>query len=114
MAIFRKEKRIPDGKYRIIKIGKDALFEFIYESFMDCLENYLDISDGTTVVNFFDVNWEKGEFIIASRNELEGKDLFQTNIDIKKLFSKLEDTTETMFTDNKRYIDMTEEEIEEL
>ena len=38
MSIFKKKaKRIPEGNYRIIKIGKDALYEFIYESFMDKL-----------------------------------------------------------------------------
>lgn len=114
MSIFKKkEKRIPEGNYRIIKIGKDALYEFIYESFMDKLEMYLDISDATSVVNFFDVNWEKGEFIFVSRNELENKDMFETIIDTKKLLSILDCTCETVFTD-KCYVDLTEEEIIEL
>ena len=48
MPFFKKqEKTIPDGKYRVIKIGKDALFEFIYESIIDNQECFFDVSDGT-------------------------------------------------------------------
>ena len=114
MSIFKKKaKKIPEDNYRIIKIGKDALYEFIYESFMDKLEMYLDITDGTSVVNFFDIDWEKGEFIFASRNENDGKDLFQTVLDTEKLLSVLDCTCETVFTD-KCYVDLTEKEIVEL
>ena len=31
----KEEKKIPDNTYRVIKISKDALYEFIYESFID-------------------------------------------------------------------------------
>ena len=111
MSFFTKQiKTIPEGNYRIIKIGKEALFEFIYESFMEKLESYLNISDGTSVVNFFDIDWEKGEFLIATRNELKDSDMFQTVVDTEKLISVLDCTSDTMFTD-KAYIDLSEEEI---
>ncbi len=111
MALFKKhKKRIPDGHYRIIKIGKDALYEFIYESCMDNLETFLDISDGTTVVNFFDIDWEKGEFIFASRNEKDGKDMFETVLDTEALLAAMENTCDTLYADG-RYVELSEEEI---
>lgn len=58
-----EEKRIPDDKYRIIKIGKEALFELICEAFKEREEEFFDIADATTIVKSFSVDWEKGEFI---------------------------------------------------
>ena len=42
--MFRKkkiEKKIPENTYRVIKISKEALFEFIYESFIDIRKLFL-------------------------------------------------------------------------
>ena len=64
-----EEKRIPDDKYRIIKIGKEALFELICEAFKDGEEEFFDISDSTTIVTSFSIDWGKGEFICIARNE---------------------------------------------
>ncbi len=49
--MLQKNKTIADDKYRVIKIGKEAIFEFLYESFMDKLETFFDVSDSTTVSN---------------------------------------------------------------
>lgn len=114
MSLFKKkEKSISDGKYRVIKIGKDALFEFIYESFIDNQECYFDITDGTKIATNFDIDWNTGEFICIARNNNGKNEHLQFDIDLKALLSKLQDTTETMFTD-KRYIEMSEEQIKNL
>lgn len=114
MAIFKKkEKVIPDGKYRIIKLGKDALFEFIYESIIDNQECFFDVTDGTKIVTHFEMDWDTGELICIARNERDQNEHLQFDIDAKELLSRLQDTTETMFSD-KRYVEMSEEEIKNL
>ena len=87
--------QIPKNKCRIIKIGKEALFEFIYESIIDNQENFFDVSDGTKIVTSFDINWETGEFICVARNELEDEEHLQfPKIDTQKLLSKLKRMSE--------------------
>lgn len=109
-----KKKRIPDDKYRIIKIGKEALFEFICESFIDNEEIFLDVSDSTTMVKNFCINWEKGEFICVARNELpEEKEHLQFDVDTHELLSKIENTTDTLFAPD-RYIDVMKSDIDNL
>lgn len=105
------EKTIPDGTYRIIKIGKEALFEFLYETVIDNQERFFDVDDGTKIITAFDMDWEKGEFICAAYNDT-GKPL-QRSLDTEKLMSALDNTTNTMYTDN-RYIELTEEEIQRI
>ncbi|MBP3415551.1 MAG: hypothetical protein J6L81_10195 [Clostridia bacterium] len=114
MALFKKkEKVIPDGKYRIIKLGKDALFEFIYESIIDNQECFFDVTDTTKIVTHFEIDWDAGELICIARNERGQNEHLQFDIDTKELFSKLQNTTETMFGD-ERYIELSEEEIKNL
>lgn len=108
-----EEKKIPDGKYRIIKIGKDALFEFIRESIIANEECFFDVSDGTSIVTGFDIDWNKGEFICIARNDQGENEHLQFEIDIKELMSKLKDTTTTLYSNN-RYIEFTKEDIENL
>lgn len=107
----KKEKTIPDGTYRIIKIGKEALFEFFYETVIDNQERFFDVDDGTKIITAFDMDWEKGEFICAAYNDT-GKPL-QRSLNTEKLMSALDNTTSTMYADN-RYIELTEEEIQRI
>ena len=108
------EKRIPDNKYRIIKIGKGALFELICEAFKDSEEQFLDVSDATKIVKSFSIDWDKGEFICVARNELpEEEEHLQFYVDAYELISKIENTTDTLFAPN-RYIDLSEAEIDSL
>ena len=114
MSFFKKqEKTIPEGKYRIIKIGKDAIYEVLREYIIDSQENFFDVTDGTKIVTHFDINWDTGEFICAARNDHGENEHLQCNIDTAELLSKLQDTTETLFVD-KRYIEMSEEDIKNL
>ena len=114
MSIFKKkEKTIPEGNYRIIKIGKDAIFEVLREYIIDNQEDFFDVTDGTKIVTHFEIDWNNGEFICIARNDYGDDEHLQCDIDTSELLSKLQDTTETMFID-KRYVEMSEEEIKNL
>ena len=111
--MFRKkktEKQIPDNTYRVIKISKDALFEFIYESFIDNQETFFDITDGTKIMNSFDIDWEDGSFIMVAQN-CKDEPPFYKEIDVNKISRAIDDTTNTMYADN-RYIELTQEELD--
>ncbi len=111
---FRKkvEKKIPDNTYRVIKISKDALFEYIYESFNDALEDFLDITDISSVVNAYGMSYDEGSFILVSRNAKSDLDLYE-EIDVEKILNAIPDTTSTMYSEC-RYIDLTAEQVEEI
>jgi len=113
MNIFRKKtKKIPYNKLRIIKISKDALFEWIYENMIDDQDKLMDISDVTSIVSTFDINWETGEFIFIARNDGEnGKGLESIDgIDTQKLLVNMKDTTTTLCQD-RRFVEVSLEEI---
>ena len=59
------DKAIQQGNVRIIKIDKEALFEFIYESFVADQENMMDV-DSTECMNNFAIDWEEGTFIFTA------------------------------------------------
>ena len=114
MSIFKKkEKTIPQGNYRIIKIGKDAIYEVLREYINENQETFFDVTDGTKIVKHFDINWDTGELICAARNDYGENEHLQCNIDTTELLLKLQDTTETLFTE-KRYIELSEEKIKNL
>lgn len=114
MALFKKKaKTIPEGKYRIIKIGKDAIYEVLREYIIDNQEDFFDVTDGTKIVTHFEIDWNNGEFICIARNEYGENEHLQCNIDTTELLSKIQDTTETMFID-KTYVEMSEEEIKNM
>ena len=114
MALFKKkEKTIPEGKYRIIKIGKDAIYEVLREYIIDNQEDFFDVTDGTKIVTHFEIDWNNGEFTCIARNEYGENEHLQCNINTAKLLSKIQDTTKTMFID-KRYVEMSEEQIKNL
>lgn len=104
-----------DNNVRVIKIGKEALFEFIYETFVENTEQYFDI-DPIKVATQFDIDFGRGEFIACVYNFEDDEGKFVTlpeEIDTKKLMMNITDTTSTMFTD-KRFVEYTKEELIEL
>ncbi len=115
MKLFKKkEKKIPDGKYRIIKIGKEALTEFIYDSINEKATTFFDVTDETSIVKCYDIDWEKGELICIARNELGGDEHLQFDLDTEMLISKIKNTAEKIYTDDKIYIELTKEEAEKM
>ena len=61
-----EEKRMRKNTCRVIKIDKEALFEFIYENFIAQEENLLDINNSVDVSNNFAIDWKRSEFIFAA------------------------------------------------
>ena len=73
---------------RVIKIDKEALFEFIYENFIAQEEDMLDISDSVGVSNNFAIDLERGEFNIAAykhEDEAENMIPLPQDIDIQEI-----------------------------
>lgn len=102
--VMKKEtKRIPDKKYRSIKISEQTLFEFLYESFIDNQNRFFDVSDKNTsgessIVTAFDIDWNTKEFFCVARNELSYDEQLQFPvIDTKVLLLKLKDTTPSLY-----------------
>ena len=104
------EKKIPDNTYRVIKISKDALFEFIYESFIDNQKTFFDVTDETKIITSFDMDWENDSFIMVAQN-FNDEPPFYNKIDVKKISDAIKDTTNTMYADN-RYIELTKEQLD--
>ena len=111
MSIFKqKEKTIPQGSYRIIKIGKDAIYEVLREYITEHQEAFFDVTDAAKIVTLFDIDWEKGEFICVARSDYGDDERLQFSIDAEQLLAKLPNTTDTLFAPN-RFIELSEEEI---
>ncbi|MEG0774055.1 hypothetical protein [Clostridium sp.] len=107
MTKSKKIKHLKNNKCRVIKIEKDALLEFVYETIIDRLEQYFDILDCTTVVSHHEFNSETGEYICLINHN---KEKLPDDIDIHELLSKMERTTTTLFSPN-RYKEMSFDEI---
>ena len=104
-----------DNKVRVIKMSADALFEFMYEKFVEEQECYLDV-DPISVINTFDIDWERKEFIFCAYNSEDSEEnllRLPEKVDLKKLMQKLPDTTSSMFDDD-RYEEYTKDELEKL
>ena len=101
-----------ENSVRVIKISKTALFEFIYEKFIEDQDNYFDV-DSLDVTSTFDINFERGEFIFCTYKSKDGKGKtveFPKEIDLQRLMATLPDTTPSMFADG-RYKEYTKEEL---
>lgn len=101
---------------RLIKISKAALFEFIYEKIVEKQDIFLDV-DPTEVSDYFDMNYENGEFIFAAIKSEDGNGDMLTmpeGIDLQKLMKKIPDTTGSMFAPGKKYKEYTKQELIDL
>ena len=114
MGLFsRRKKIIPDGKCRIIKLDKDALFELIYETIIDNQKVFFDVSDVSTITTHFAMDWDSGELICIAKNLPDSGDCSALTIDAKALLTKFDPTTKTIFDDH-RYIEISEKDIRNL
>ena len=106
-------KRIPNDKFRIIKMGREALFEFICENIIAEQDRLLNLDSRAAVVSCFEIDWEKGELIFLVRNERARRDDLQLpdEIDLGLLMEKLADTTGSLFSSRRQYVDLTLDEI---
>ena len=109
------KKKLDENSVRVIKISQEALFEFIYEKFIDDEEIFFDV-DLLDVISTFDINFERGEFIccVSKAEDADGKMLkLPEEIDLQRIMKNIPDTTATMFVEN-RYKEFTKEELVEL
>ena len=95
---------------RVIKISREALFEFIYEKFIECQNDFLEV-EPTSVSNYFDIDFENGQFIycaIKPEDEFGNLLTLPNGVNLQKLMKSLPDTTDSLFTPNqKRYKEFT-------
>ena len=101
-----------EDRIRVIKLGKQALFEFIYENFIDDQETFFDI-DPIDVIDSFDMDWDNGQFIfcVHKSEDNNGNVLpLPKEIDLQKIMRAIPDTTETMFSPI-RYREYTKDEL---
>ena len=111
----KKHKPLNDNKVRVIKISKEALFEFIYEKIIDDQEEFFDV-DPLSVTDTFDVNFQDGLFIccVNKSKDKDGNILrLPDEIDLQKLMLRIPDTTPSMYQNN-RYVEYTKDELIEL
>ena len=112
---MKKKRKMSDDTVRVIKIDADALFEFIYESFIDGQEDFLDV-DCLSVTDMFAIDWENGQFIFCAYNREDTKGNFlhlPEEVVLHNVMRNIPDTTNTMFQPG-RYKEFTKQELVEL
>ena len=104
-------------KVRVIKISKEALFEFIYETFIDRQDDFLEV-ESTEVTNYFDIDFKNGQFIfcaVKSEDELGNFLAMPNSVNLQNLMSNIPDTTDSLFNPNQKlYKEYTKEELIDL
>lgn len=104
-----------ENSVRVIKISKEALFEFIYEQMIEKQDIFLDV-DPLSVSDSFDMDWENGQFIFCAHKSEDKNGNFISlpkEINLQRLMRNLPDTTATMYQGN-RYKEYTKDELIEL
>ena len=100
-------------RVRVIKISKEALFEFIYEKFNEDADHLFDV-DSTEVSCFFDIDFEHGQFIYCAIQFEDEHGHFLTmpqGVDLQSLMKRLPDTTGSMFANQRLYREFTKDEL---
>ena len=111
----KKKQPLNDDEVRVIKIGEEALFEFIYEKMIDDQDTYLDV-DSLSVTSHFYMDWENRQFVFcACKSETKNGEVLELpkTIDLEKLIKKIPNTTESLYVSN-RYKKFTKSELEDL
>ena len=106
-----KEKTV-----RVIKIGREALYEFLYENMISEEENLLQVS-ATEVRNHFAIDWEKEEFIFMAHQaeDADGELIpLPKEIQPETLLKALPETADSLLGRGKVYRDYSFEELKEL
>lgn len=101
--IAKSRKTVKDKKIRVIKIGKDAIYELLCDHFVKNQKEYTNVEDEEILYDF-SIDWEEKSFIFALGRE---KDLA---IDLAELHKKLPDTAESIYA-KKLYRDISEKEL---
>ena len=105
-----------DNQCRIIKIEKDALYEFIYENFIANHKELMD-EDAIENINTFTIDWETGTFLFCahkSENENGESVPFPKDININELLKVLPATTNSVLASGKNYRNYSFEELRKI
>lgn len=112
ISTMKRKRKLSEDSVRVIKISKDALFEFIYENFIDEQDTYFDV-DPLAVTGTWAVDLARGEFIfcVYKAEDEEGNLIkLPEEIDLGQLMKNIPDTTVSMFNDG-RYKEYTKAEL---
>ena len=105
-----------ENTVRVIKIGKEALYEFLYENIISQEESLLQVP-ATEVMNSFAMDWERGEFIfMAHQAEDADGELISLPKEIQPaaLLKALPETADSLLGRGKVYRDYSFDELKEL
>ena len=105
-----------ENTVRVIKIGKEALYEFLYENIISQEESLLQVP-ATEVLNRFAMDWESGEFIfMAHQAEDADGELIPLPKEIlpETLLKALPETADSLLGREKVYREYSFEELKEL
>ena len=105
-----------ENTVRVIKIAKEALYEFLYENIISQEESLLQVS-ATEVMNSFAIDWETGEFVFMAHQaeDADGELIpLPKEIQPETLLKALPETTESLLKRGKVYQDYSFEELKEL
>ena len=76
-------------------------------------KTFFDVTDGTKTVTSFGVDWENDSFIMVAQNLVSEKMHRGKKVDISKISKAISDTTRTMYKKG-RYVDVSEEQVDEI
>ena len=112
----KKHTHLTNDEVRIIKIGEEALSEFIFEKLIDGNKDYLEVDSNASVTNSLHIDWEKRTLIFcAYKNEDKNGDPISLpdGIDLDVLIHKIPDTTDSLYA-NMKYKKYTKSELEDI
>lgn len=105
-----------ENTVRVIKIGKEALYEFLYENIISQEESLLQVP-ATEVMNSFAMDWERGEFIFMAHQakDADGELIpLPKEIQPETLLKALPETADSLLGRGRVYRDYSFEELKEI
>ncbi len=107
------KNEISKNEVRVIKIGPQALYEFIYEKFVEMQGELLDVNS-TDVSDYFDISFDNGEFIFCALKSEDENGCFLSlpkDVNLKKIMQSIPDTSSSLFGGGKHYRKYTVDEL---
>ena len=107
MSKRRKLRQLEKGEVRVIKLGFDAIAEFVWEAFVPNGNAYFDLDDvdsdddnfdGHKVYNMFlDPDLKTLTFAACRIDDVE-------SVDMSAIQTSISETTKSMYSNKRRYI----------
>ena len=109
-----KHNPLPEDRVRVIKIGREALLELIYEWFIGSQGQLMDV-DAVSMQNAWSMDFENGQFLFCACPAEDAEGNFREipqEISLPALLRRLPDTADSVLTaGEKPYRDYTVEEL---